>query len=238
MIIAAICGYQFGYPIVQENRVHKGQQATFRGILVAGICYLLFGIVMVVYFLPELVTVSVSLTEIIETLLIYVAGVVAGLLFLFPIIFWGQFFVLIVCGALAGWLLYVYKSNQNKLILIGSLVVLPIGTFFLWSIPDPNQLPIYPDSAQVEYSPYSITESGTAEEKTITFTTPDSYKTVLGFYEQKLVNEGWYLLSQQENTLWFKHPSDQYRVEITGSSFNGGGQIRIRLKHSILFAFP
>ncbi|MDH5508317.1 MAG: hypothetical protein OEZ02_13925 [Anaerolineae bacterium] len=236
--IAAICGYYIGSPIITEEKITTEKQASLRGLYTAVGSYLLLVLIFLitagVLFLIDPSDVPME----IGYLVFMGVAVLVGVLILLPIFFFGHFAVLLFAGALAGWLLFIYKANLKKLILVGGAIVLPIGSYFLWSLPNPNNIPIYPNAENVEYGEFNSTDSGTAEEKIISFQTSDSFEDVMDYYQQQLVMDGWYHPRRTEISLEVSTPSENYRIRVDTHMVDEVEIIEITLWHNLFPSFP
>jgi hypothetical protein len=235
IIFAGLSGYTIGFPITQEEKVKTEKQAVIRGLFVSITSYLFLGLSFIITAGIINLTNPDELPHEPELWVIIGVSVIVGLLILFPIFFFGQFLLLLASGAFAGWLLYKNQANIRKLLIVGGLMILPIGMYLVWSLPNPNNLPIYPNAINVQYGDFGITDSGTAEERNISFQTNDSFKDVLDYYEEQLVKDGWYHSYRSDYTVEVFSPSRNYRVRVEK---NDNGTVEIRLWHSTLFSFP
>jgi hypothetical protein len=231
---AGISGYTIGYSIVEEEKVKTDYQAMLKGFIVSVVSYLLlaFSFIIVVA-ITSSADLTGSPTEFKEWLF-YGLLIIAGLLILFPMFYFGHFLLLLASGTIAGWLLFASRTNIKKMLFIGSLIIIPTGLYLVWSLPNPNKLPIYPKAEDIQYGKFYSADSGTAEEKVISFQTSDSLDNVLDYYEQQLTKEGWRYPFRSDTTLEVFSPSKNYGVHISSEE----GRMKVRLWHFTLLSFP
>jgi len=129
---------------------------------------------------------------------------------------------------LAGGLLFVHKANLKRLLLVGSPLIILIGGWILWSLPNPNALPIYPNAENVQYEESSDTW-GLNVTKVISFQTRDTFEEVLNYYESQLIKEGWQYSSRSDDFLSVHSPGNKYSL---GVEKHHTGQIQIELQYS------
>jgi hypothetical protein len=214
VLCAGVSGYSIGYPILHATTT--GKQTALRILSIA---------------LISCVALVVAMAVRLEfTFDFNFAQVFVIALLLLPVLFLGQFAILLLSGILAGWLLFVYKANLKKLLLVGSPLIILMGGWILWSLPDPNALPIYPNAENVQYEE-STGSAGLNVIKVISFQTRDSFEDVLHYYESELINEGWQYSSRSDNFLRVHSPGKKYSLRV--EKYNTG-QIQIELQYSVI----
>lgn len=231
--VAGYSGYRFGHHVIQGNKITNAKAAAIQGLYTVTASYIILSIIInVTMFILEGVKRGPQSFGI--NLLSFIFITIFGVFIFIPVILLKQLAIALAVGAISGLIAFIYKSSIKKIILLGIVTIIPCGFFFLWKLPNPTVIPMYPNAQVTNYVDFWLTNSGTAEQKSLTFQTDDSFETVQNYYNKTLSANGWIRDTTYSSSLHFYDLSNNYKISIFQDT--DSNSFTVIILHSLLFS--
>ena len=231
--VAGYSGYRFGHHAIQGDKANNGKKSAIQGLYTSIASYIILSIIInVMMFISDIIKRGPQYFGL--NVLVFMFITIFGIFIFVPIILFKQLSIALVIGAASGLIAFIYKSSIQKLILIGTITIIPCGCFLLWKLPNPTIIPVYPNAQAMDYVDFHVTNSGTAEQKDLTFQTDDSFETVQNYYNETLSTSGWIRDNTYSSSLNFHDLSNNYKIIVSQNT--DSNSFTVSIVRSLLFS--
>lgn len=231
--VAGYSGYRFGHHVIQGNKITNGKKSAIQGLYTSIASYIILSMIInIMIFISE--SIKRGMQNFGLNILLFTFITIFGVFIFVPIILFKQLTIALAVGAVSGLIAFIYKSSMKKLILIGIITIIPCGCFFLWKLPNPTIIPMYPNAQVTDYVDFHVTDSGTSEQKNLTFQTDDSFETVQNYYNETLSTSGWIRGDSYSSSLNFHDLSNNYKIIVSQNT--NSNSITVIIVRSLFFS--
>lgn len=158
LLTAAGVGATFGAGLFKQDAVPAFWPAARRGALAAVLAYVVYVLVAGLLFSLFLVAATPRILDNIVAALFGFAAAALGILVVLPVTFPWTVPLVIASGALAGGLVYAFRSRVTVATLLGPALIIVLGVLLFLRSPDWQNPPLYPDATNIRVSDWTTVD--------------------------------------------------------------------------------